>query len=119
MTECTLFLKVTVNNCIKTIELEDQYSLDNLYYVIQKSVDFGMHHFYYFQFRSGVLKTQYFSPECDEQHYSAIIFSLSELHLYEGLNFQYIFDFGDNWISNITVEQILLEHTEKYEIIHI
>lgn len=57
----------------------------------------------------------YFAPECDEPWTGDTVL-LGELSLYEGMQFEYVFDFGDEWRFQIIVEHILTEHLAECEI---
>lgn len=109
-------LKVSVASCVRRITLQDACTLDDLHCYIQKSVDFGMDHLYYFQIGSGSRQKKYYAPQCDDENYLADEFTLADLHLYEGLHFQYLFDFGDQWLFEITVEHILEKNMPVTEI---
>lgn len=39
--------------------------------------------------------------------------NLAELSLYEGMSFEYLFDFGDMWRFQVYVDHVLPEHTEE------
>lgn len=97
-------------------EMGDQFTLDDLHYLIQKSVDFDMDHLYCFQIGSGTSKMIYYAPEYESEPWPADTVSLAELSLYEGMHFKYLFDFGDEWRFQVTVEQILPEHSQECEI---
>lgn len=112
---CTVELKVEVGACVRTIRMGDQYTLDDLHYLIQKSVDFDMDHLYYFQLGAGNNKCLYYGPNCDDEPLASET-QLAQLGLYEGMNFIYLFDFGDCWKFSITVMHLLPEHMEICEI---
>lgn len=112
----TIEFKIEVASCISKIIMGDQFTLDDLHYLIQKSVDFDMDHLYYFQIGSGTSKRRYFAPECEDEIWQADTVSLAELLLYEGMQFEYLFDFGDKWHFRITVKRILTKHTQECEI---
>lgn len=112
----TIEFKIMVGACIRKIKIGDQFTLDDLHYLIQESVDFDMDHLYYFQIGSGTSKRRYYAPQCEEEIWQADTVALAELLLYEGMQFEYLFDFGDQWLFEIMVERILTEHTEECEI---
>lgn len=112
----TIEFKITVGSCVRKIIMGDQFTLEDLHYLIQKSVNFDMDHLYYFQIGSGTSKRRYFAPECEDEIWQADTVSLAELLPYERMQFEYIFDFGDKWHFQITVERILTEHTQECEI---
>lgn len=112
----TIEFKIIVGSCIRKIKMGDQFTLEDLHYLIQKSVNFDMDHPYYFQIGSGTSQKRYFAPECENQVWQADTISLAELLPYEGMQFEYLFDFGDMWHFQITVERILTYYTQKCEI---
>lgn len=112
----TIELKIEIESCVRKIKIGDQFTLDELHYLIQESVDFDMDHLYYFEIGSGTLKRRYFAPECEDESWTTDTVVLAELSLYEGMQFKYLFDFGDEWHFKITVERILPQHTEENEI---
>lgn len=115
--QCTIEFRIEVGSCVRKIRMGDQCTLDDLHYLIQKSVDFDMDHLYFFQIGAGNLKRRYFAPECVEELWLADEVSLAELSLYKGMKFTYLFDFGDEWRFQICVERILPEHMEVCDIV--
>ena len=109
----TIEFKITIGPCTRKIIMGDQFTLEDLHYLIQKSVDFDMDHLYYFQIGSGTSRRRYFAPECVDELWHADTTSLAELMPYEGMQFEYLFDFGDEWHFQITVKRISTEHTEE------
>jgi len=112
----TVEFKIIVGSCMRRIKIGDQFTLEDLHYLIQKSIDFDSDHLYYFQIGSGTSRRRYFAPECEDDPWLADTVSLAELPLYEGMEFEYLFDFGDQWRFQIKVEHILSGHTGEYEI---
>ncbi len=112
----TVQLKISVASCTRRVTLGDQASLDDLHYFIQRSVNFGMDHLYYFQFGNGSRLRRYYAPECEDEDFLADTVSLAKLHLYEGMHFLYLFDFGDQWQFKVTVEKIQERHLDGAEI---
>lgn len=100
----TIELKVELGSCIRTIKIGSQYTLDDLSFLILKSVKFDEDHLYYFRTGYGNTKKTYYSPECQETFDTLI--PLAELQLYEGMQLEYLYDFGDNWEFKITVSRI-------------
>ncbi|MBB2183559.1 hypothetical protein H0486_11805 [Lachnospiraceae bacterium MD1] len=111
----TIDFKITVGSCVRKILMGDQYTLEDLHFLIQKSVNFDNDHMYYFQIGSGTLRRRYFIPECEDEIWQADTV-LAELMLYEGMQFEYLFDFGDQWHFQITVEKIVTGHIEECQI---
>lgn len=112
----TIECKITIGSCIRKITIGDQFTLEELHYLIQKSVGFDMDHLYYFQIGSGISQRRYYAPECEDEIWQADTVLLAELLPYEGMQFGYLFDFGDEWYFQITVERILNKHTQECEI---
>jgi Plasmid pRiA4b ORF-3-like protein. len=112
----TIEFKIMVSSCVRNVTMGDHFTLEDLHNLIQKSVDFDSDHLYYFQIGSGAFQKRYFAPECADEKWLANEVSLAELGLREGKQFEYVFDFGDEWHFQITVEHILNEHTQKCEI---
>lgn len=112
----TIEFKVAIGSCIRKITIGDQFTLEELHYLIQKSVGFDMDHLYYFQIGSGTSQRRYYAPECEDEIWQADAVLLAELLPYEGMQFGYLFDFGDEWNFQITVKCILNEHTQECEI---
>lgn len=111
----TIEFKIAVGSCVRKIIMGDQFTLEDLHYLIQKSVNFDNDHMYYFQIGTGSLRRRYFIPECEDEVWQTDTV-LAELMLYEGMQFEYLFDFGDEWHFQITVVHIVTEHTEKCQI---
>ena len=111
----TIEFKIAVGSCVRKIIMGDQFTLEDLHYLIQESVNFDSDHLYYFQIGSGILRRRYFIPECEDEVWQADTV-LAELMFYEGMQFEYLFDFGDQWHFQITVEQIVTGHTEECQI---
>ncbi|MBB2183604.1 hypothetical protein H0486_12040 [Lachnospiraceae bacterium MD1] len=111
----TIEFKIEVGSCVRKIIMGDQFTLEDLHYLIQESVDFDNDHLYYFQIGSGTLRRRYLIPECEDELWQADTV-LAELMLYEGMQFEYLFDFGDEWHFQITVVHIVTEHTEECQI---
>ena len=97
-------------------QIGDQFTLKELHYLIQKSVGFDMDHLYYFQIGSGTSQRRCYAPECEDEIWQADTVLLADLLSYEGMQFGYLFDSGDEWNFQITVERILNEHTQECEI---
>jgi len=112
----TIEFKVMVGSCIRRIKIGDQFTLEDLHDLIQESIDFDRDHLYYFKMGAGTCKVMYYAPECRDEIWQTDLVTLAELKLYEGMQFEYMFDFGDQWHFKITVESILDEHSQECEI---
>ena len=107
--------QIRVGSAVREIKTGDQYTLEDLHYEILKSVDFDSDHLYYFQFGSGTLRQKYYAPECRDMELTADEVVLAELTLYEGLSFEFIYDFGDSWHFHVMVKRIIPGHMEGSE----
>lgn len=103
----------------RSVVLRGDQSLEDLHHVIFTAFDRDDCHLYCFYFpkaparrsRSGEQPRSYVAPEgCESFAYdhresteSAI---LDDLNLRVGQKFEYVFDFGDEWWHEITVEKI-------------
>ena len=106
----------------RIVVLRGDHTLHNLHKIIFKAFDREEEHLYSFYFPkepSGrdwkKLKVKEYSspfyleepnPLSDEEPFNAAKTSLDALHLKVGQTFEYLFDFGDNWLHEIKVVQI-------------
>lgn len=67
----TIEFKIAVGSCVRKIIMGDQFTLEDLHYLIQKSVNFDNDHMYYFKIGSGSLRRRYFIPECEDEVWQA------------------------------------------------
>ncbi|MEJ6949435.1 IS1096 element passenger TnpR family protein [Natronospora cellulosivora (SeqCode)] len=108
--------KCSYNNRVwREIKIADNHTLLDLHNIIQKAYDFDDDHLYSF-YMDGVYGSNIFynSKMCNRGPYVEEI-KIGELNLYVGKNFLYLFDFGDNWKINISVEKILDKKTDIFE----
>lgn len=113
--EHSIEFQIRVGSAVREIKTGDQHTLEDLHYEILKSVDFDSDHLYYFQFGSGTLRQKYYAPECRDMELTADEVVLAELTLYEGLSFEFIYDFGDSWHFHVMVKRIIPGHMEGSE----
>lgn len=114
-------LKIALDkNCYRVIEIGGNDSFDDLHDAIQEAFDFDDDHLYVFFMDnrrwSSEEESCFWSP-----HYQDIgIFAdeklIGQVGLIEGRKFMYLFDFGDEWIFEITVERILTDKKEPEEV---
>ena len=106
----------------RTVILRGDHTLHNLHKIIFKAFDREEEHLYSFYFPreprgrdwKSIKVKEYSSPSyleepnplSDEQPNNAAKTSLDALHLKVGQTFEYLFDFGDNWLHEIKVGQI-------------
>ncbi|WP_373125014.1 plasmid pRiA4b ORF-3 family protein [Blautia producta] len=113
----TYILKVELGSCMRKIRLGGRATLEELHEAIQRAVNFDNDHMYCFTIGFGRTKKSYYHPYCEDEPYLANEVYLQEILLYEKMKFEYLFDFGDCWRFEITVEKILPEYTENAGVI--
>lgn len=114
--EHSIEFSIKHGSIVRTIKTGDQHTLEDLHLGILDSVGFDRDHLYYFQFGSGTLRRRYYAPECREGELAADEILLAELSLYEGMSFEYLYDFGDMWRFQIWVKNIRPGHMDGSEI---
>lgn len=115
--DVTYILKVELGSCMRKIRIGGRATLEELHEAIQRAVDFDNDHMYCFTIGFGRTKKSYYHPYCEDEPYLANEVYLQEILLYEKMKFEYLFDFGDCWRFEITVEKILPEYTENAGVI--
>lgn len=100
-------LKIKLNNsCYRTIQISSSNTLLDLHYIIQRSFEFDDDHLYSFYMdKKKYGKNCYNSPN-DHQGPFVNEAKIGGLNLFEGQTFLYLFDFGDEWLFEITVLSI-------------
>ncbi|MBO9609879.1 MAG: plasmid pRiA4b ORF-3 family protein [Paenibacillaceae bacterium] len=96
---------VVRRNCWRRIRLSSHATLYDLHTVIQQAFDFDDDHLYAF-FMDGEkwsTKRAFYSPDDDDGPAVTEAY-LGELDLSLGQTFVYVFDYGAEWVFNITVE---------------
>lgn len=107
---------IKLGSIVRKIKTGDQHTLEDLHFEILDSVGFDRDHLYYFQFGSGTLRRRYYAPECAENDLPADEILLAELSPYEGMGFEYLYDFGDMWHFQVLVKHICPGHMDGSEI---
>lgn len=102
---------------MRKIRIGSRATLEELHEAIQRAVDFDNDHMYCFTIGVGRTKKSYYHPYCRDEAYLANEVYLQEILLYEKMKFEYLFDFGDCWRFEITVEKILPEYTKNTEVV--
>lgn len=100
-------------NIWRRIAAKDDNSLDDLHAVIFDAFDRYDEHLYSFYFPRPGAKggtryrdaVEYSHPEAEAENDASEV-TLGELRLQPKQVFRYVFDFGDNWTHDITVEQV-------------
>jgi hypothetical protein len=105
----TYIFKVSLNKCTwRRIKISASHTLHHLHEAIQDAFKFYDDHLYAF-FMDGQpwSRKAYWCREDNQQPYAdkAII---GRLDLTPGQRFLYLFDFGDEWMFDVQVEEILL-----------
>ena len=105
----------------RTVALQASQTLDDLHAIIYDAFDRYDEHLYSFYFPQPCTKgrarlrtaTEYAHPYCEEEDFgsdkpvtSAAKTTLASLTLRTKQKFLYLFDFGDSWWHEITVEQV-------------
>jgi len=90
----------------RTIAIGASATLDDLHLAIQSAFRFDNDHLYAFFMDGEPWSSERFNDPRMEEFPFASAVKLSELDLYAGKRFVYVFDFGDNWEFWITVLQI-------------
>lgn len=105
--------KVTLNRMIwRKIKLSSHHTLDDLHNMIQEAFDFDNDHMYAFYMdMKRFSDNAYNCPEDDIGPYAheAVI---GNIGIYAKQEFMYLFDFGDEWIFKIKLEEILENEEE-------
>lgn len=112
-------LKVALDKkCYRIIELGGGHTFDDLHSAIQEAFDFDDDHLYAFFMDnkkwSNNQNTSYYSPHSDDG-ISADEVCIREARLTVGKQFVYLFDFGDCWTFQLTVEDIIPNEVEPSE----
>ncbi|WP_176448131.1 hypothetical protein [Lentibacillus sp. CBA3610] len=104
-------------SCLRKIRLPGSATLQEMHSLIQEAFAFDDDHLYSF-FMDGKRfgKDAYHSPMDIEGPY-AHEKEIGRLNLYTGMRFLYLFDYGDEWVFHITVEEIEEEEEEPAAIV--
>ena len=102
----TYTLKVSYEKAYAVFKVNSKITLEELHDIIQEIIRFDNDHLYcfYIEDEMGSLNT-YVSPEDMGNKYTDEI-KIEELGLCEGKTFEYLFDYGDEWVFSIKVEKI-------------
>ena len=117
------WLQAELPKASRTIAMPAQMTLDDLHGMIQKAFSFDNDHLYGFfmNVKNPYNGEQYYDPRIEEGEadgFAAAEISLASLNLYEGQQFLYVFDFGDQWTFRITlVRHLPDERTTKARVI--
>jgi hypothetical protein len=90
----------------RRVAVPGRRTLHDLHGILQAAMPWQDYHLY--QFEIGA--TRYEDPNPDDRDPSIPdprAFTLDQLKLVQGSQFQYTYDFGDDWLHNITVEGVV------------
>lgn len=110
-------IKLSHGRCMRKYRMDFEDTLEKLHNLIQVSIAFDDDHLYYFEVGMKPFSTRYYSTDCNEMPPATDKVKLNELGLTEGCIFQYLFDFGDQWLFELQVEKIIPERTENAAIV--
>ena len=104
--EGTYIFKVSLGPIWRRIAISANQTLDALASIILKAVEFGHDHLYRFSYqnRFGALESVN-HPYMDEGPWTSEVL-LGDVPLRIGQTMTYLFDFGDQWEFDVTLEQI-------------
>lgn len=108
--------------CYRHIRISGSDTLEDLHLAIQDAFAFGNDHAYAF-FMDNVRwsdRDAYYAPgvgDFDERN--AGEYCLRQLGLSAGMQFKYLFDFGDEWLFQCRVLRVLDEETEKPAVVRV
>jgi hypothetical protein len=86
------------------VRVPDAYTLDQLHRVIQLLFGWLDYHLYSFE----VGERRFEAPLSDAEDEDATAIRLRDLQLSKGARFTYTYDFGDNWVHQIAVEDVYI-----------
>ena len=93
----------------RTIALSARHSLHDLHLTILEAFAFDYEHYYgFFMDGRAWSKNALYDPGMDEGPWADGA-ELGQLRLYQGKKILYIYDFGDSWRFDVTLEKILEE----------
>lgn len=114
---CYYFKVILDKKVYRSIKIAANDTFNDLHNAIQKAFDFDNDHLYAF-FMDGRRWSQgglsYWSPNSDDG-IPADEVQIGGARLFEGKNFLYLFDFGDEWCFKVMVETINTEEKEPKE----
>jgi hypothetical protein len=86
----------------RRVSVPDNYSLHQLHRVLQLLLGWLDYHLY--EFRAG--ERRFEAPDQEAEHEDSTMIDLASLKLEVGARFEYVYDFGDYWVHELTVEEI-------------
>lgn len=86
------------------VRVPDTYTLDQLHRVIQLRFGWLDHHLYAFE----IGDRRFEAPATEAEDEASTAFRLRDSELGRGARFTYTYDFGNNWVHEIVVEDIYI-----------
>jgi len=93
-------IKVTLNSWSGIIELDDSSTTEDLHYIIQQAVEFDDDHLYEFFLANSNRSHNRDTVSTYEDADTIILANIFPLA--KGKKFFYLFDYGDNWVFQIS-----------------
>ena len=93
-------------NLWRRIEVSDEHTLLDLHYAIQRTYRFDNDHLYSFFMDGKAWSHEKFTSPYDEEGPRVDEVRIGELGLSEGQRILYLFDYGDEWRFQVTIEEI-------------
>ena len=104
--EGTHIFKVSLSDCWRRLAIRADDDLDTLAYAILRAVEFDNDHLYYFAYRDRFgMEHKIYHPYMEEGTLTNEV-ELGDLALHPGQKMTFLFDFGDHWEFNITLERL-------------
>ncbi len=104
--------KVTLGKAWRRMAIAGSLSLENLSHLILASVDFDSDHLDMFEYQEASGRTVSVNhPYCDEGPFTDEV-QIGEIPLKPGMSMTYIFDFGDWWKFQVTLESVTEVHAK-------
>lgn len=104
-----LLLRVTLReirpSVWRAVRVPEVFTLHQLHRVLQ--IVFSRLDYHLYAFDIGERRFEAPDPEAEEPSEDSTIATLAALGLRAGSRFEYVYDFGDNWVHDVLVEQHL------------
>ncbi len=87
----------------RRMSVPDHYTLHQLHRVLQ--LLFGWLDYHPYEFRIG--QRRFEAPDEEAEYEDSTLSDLRSLGLETGARFQYVYDFGDDWVHELVVEKVI------------